>query len=173
MPRVSDAIAVSIDRTTDCVPFAPIRIRELVRFVCRRFRVRRAAIDLVIADDSGIRRINRRFFSRSAITDCISFDLSDPFDPGRCFAIVVNADLALRQARLRGHSPRAELALYLVHGLLHQFGFDDRTTAGARRMHHEEDRILRKAGYGVVYQNTRSPSRCRANMGLDSRRSCS
>ncbi|NLH17724.1 MAG: rRNA maturation RNase YbeY [Phycisphaerae bacterium] len=170
MPR-TDAIVVSVDRRTDSVPFALSRIRELVRSICRRHRIRRANIDLAITDDTGMRRVNRRYFASSAITDCISFDLSDHFDPVRCYAIVVNADLARRQARLRGHSPRAELALYIVHGILHQLGFDDLTIAEARRMHREEDRLLQRAGFGVVYHNASSPSRCPAMTSSDSRRS--
>jgi probable rRNA maturation factor len=161
MPRTDDAILVSIDRTTDCVPFAPARIRELVRLVCRRFRIRRAAIDLAITDDRGMRRVNRRYFASTAVTDCISFDLTDPTEPGRCFSIIVNAEQAQRQSRLRGHSSRAELALYIVHGMLHQLGFDDLTVAKAKRMHREEDSLLERAGYGIVYHNDASlPGRC-------------
>jgi probable rRNA maturation factor len=156
MPRTDDDIVVSIDLTTDCVPFAPARIRELVRFVCRHFRIRRASVDLAITDNPGIRRVNRRFFASSAVTDCISFDLTDPSEPGRCFSIIVNAELAQRQALLRGHSSRAELALYIVHGMLHQFGFDDLTVAAAERMHRQEDHLLARAGYGVVYHNAAS-----------------
>jgi probable rRNA maturation factor len=159
MPRTDDAIVVSIDRTTECVPFAPARIRELVRLVCGRFRIRRASIDLAITDNSGMRRVNRRFFSSSAVTDCISFDLTDPTEPGRCFSIVVNAELAQRQSDVRGHSSRAELALYIVHGLFHQLGFDDLTIAKARRMHHQEDRLLQQAGYVIVYHNAASSCR--------------
>jgi probable rRNA maturation factor len=171
MPRTDDAIAISIVRTTDCVPFAPARIRDLVRFVCSRFRLRRALVDLSITDNPGIRRVNRRFFASSAVTDCISFDLTDPSEPGRCFSIVVNAELARRQARLRGHSARAELALYIVHGMLHQLGFDDLTVATAKRMHREEDRLLEQAGYGSVYHNAASSGRrCPASTGPRSKR---
>ncbi len=172
MPRTNDDIVVSIDRTTDCVPFAPARIREWVRFVCRRFRIRRASIDLAITDNPGIRRVNRRYFASSAVTDCISFDLTDRSEPGHCFSIIVNAELAQRQALLRGHSSRSELALYIVHGMLHQLGFDDLTVAKAERMHREEDRLLERAGYGVVYHNDASwrCRRCPALSGPRSRR---
>jgi probable rRNA maturation factor len=171
MPRTDDAILVSIDRTTDCVPFAPARIRELVRLVCRRFRIRRAAIDLAITDDRGMRRVNRRYFASTAVTDCISFDLTDPTEPGRCFSIIVNAEQAQRQSRLRGHSSRAELALYIVHGMLHQLGFDDLTVAKAERMHRQEDRLLEQAGYGPVYQNAASTGRrCPASADPSSKR---
>jgi rRNA maturation RNase YbeY len=38
-----------------------------------------------------------------------------------------------------------ELQLYIVHGLLHLHGFDDRTPAEARKMKNTQDRILRSA----------------------------
>jgi probable rRNA maturation factor len=170
MSLTAEAIRVSIDRTTDRVPFAPARIRELVQFVCRRFRIRRASIDLAITDNPGMRRVNRRFFASSAVTDCISFDLTDPMELGRCFSIVANAELAQRQALLRRHSSRSELALYIVHGMLHQLGFDDLTVAKAERMHRQEDRLLEQAGYGTVYHNAASSCRRPALSSSGSRR---
>ena len=59
--------------------------------------------------------------------------------------------MAHRQARLRGHNAQAELALYILHGLLHNLGFDDVTAAKAAKMHKAEDDILKKFGFGVVY----------------------
>jgi probable rRNA maturation factor len=159
MSRGNDAICVSIDRATGCVPLGPARLRELVAAVLRRFRIRRASVDLIIADNAGMCRVNRRYFSSSAVTDCISFDLTDRLDDRRSFSIIVNAELAKRQAKLRGHSARAELALYIVHGLLHQLGFDDLTSKDAERMHLEEDRILQQAGYGRVYHQDSDPIR--------------
>jgi len=59
--------------------------------------------------------------------------------------------MAVREANLRGHSSEAELALYITHGLLHNFGFDDSTPGKARKMHNVEDEILQQLGYGLVY----------------------
>jgi rRNA maturation RNase YbeY len=36
-----------------------------------------------------------------------------------------------------------ELQLYIVHGLLHLHGFDDRTQADARKMQTAQEKILR------------------------------
>jgi probable rRNA maturation factor len=68
--------------------------------------------------------------------------------------LIVNGEMAVRQANLRGHSSEAELALYITHGLLHHLGFDDSTESQARKMHDMEDEILQQLGYGLVY-NTR------------------
>jgi len=61
--------------------------------------------------------------------------------------------MAVRQAKQRGHSTEAELALYVTHGLLHNLGFDDATQSGAKKIHEEEDKILQQLGYGLVYNS--------------------
>ncbi|OHB65226.1 MAG: rRNA maturation RNase YbeY, partial [Planctomycetes bacterium RBG_13_62_9] len=113
----------------------------------------RVEISIGIVDDAEMRRLNRKHLSRRGSTDCLSFDLSDEADPRRprVFDIIVNGELAIHEAARRGHSAGAELALYIVHGLLHQLGFDDATARQAERMHRMEDEILRDVGYGSVY----------------------
>ena len=69
------------------------------------------------------------------------------------FELVVNGEMAVRQAKLRGHSGEAELALYVTHGLLHNLGFDDSTQNRAKKMHDTEDEILEQVGYGAVYNS--------------------
>ncbi|RKY23526.1 MAG: rRNA maturation RNase YbeY, partial [Planctomycetota bacterium] len=67
------------------------------------------------------------------------------------FELVLNGELAVKQANLRDHSAEAELALYITHGLLHNLGFDDDTEARAKEMHDAEDEILQQLDYGPVY----------------------
>ncbi len=69
--------------------------------------------------------------------------------------IVVSADTAAREARGRGHSFEAELALYAVHGTLHLLGYDDDNEQAAARMHELEDEILGAIGVGAVYRTNR------------------
>lgn len=103
--------------------------------------------------------MNSRFLNRKGITDCLSFDLSDGDEEepqadnqmSRMLELIVNGQMAARQAQRRGHSSEAELALYITHGLLHNFGFDDATPSQARTMHEAEDEILHQLGYGSVY----------------------
>jgi probable rRNA maturation factor len=75
----------------------------------------------------------------------------DKKNSAKSFELVVNGETAVRQAKLRGHSSEAELALYITHGLLHNLGFDDSTKKKAEKMHSTEDKILRQFGYGPVY----------------------
>ena len=106
----------------------------------------------MIVDDKQIKKVNKEFLGRSYVTDVISFDLSDENSDGRVFELVINAQEAQRQAKSRGHSAEAELALYVVHGFLHDVGFDDAKQREAARMHKMEDEILEEFGYGITYR---------------------
>jgi probable rRNA maturation factor len=69
-------------------------------------------------------------------TDVITFQHGEIF---------ISADTAKRNARRFGNSLARELRLYVVHGLLHLRGFDDRDPAGARKMEGVQRKILTKA----------------------------
>lgn len=88
-------------------------------------------------------------------TDVLTFDLgSDRTQHLVDAEIIICAEVARRQAARRGGTSRqfhAELALYLVHGILHLAGFDDHNSHAATRMHAREDALLRAMGLGSVY----------------------
>jgi len=72
----------------------------------------------------------------------------------KLFELVVNGEMAVKEAACRGHSDEAELALYITHGLLHNLGFDDSTPDQAQKMHDAEDEFLQQHGFGLVYNNS-------------------
>ncbi len=137
----------------------PIQIEALVKAICRRFELVDTTISVGIVGDEEITELNERFLNHEGTTDCLSFDLSDPDDTqtGRVLDLIVNGQMAIRQARQRGHSSVAELALYVTHCLLHQLGFDDVTPEQAKEMHTAEDEILQHLGYGLVYNTDTKP----------------
>jgi probable rRNA maturation factor len=145
-------VTVQITKNCKATGLSSTKLASLVKLVCRRFNVSNAAVSIAVVGDATIRRLNKQFLNRRRSTDCLSFDLSDDDTKAqKSFDIVVNAERADRYARIRGHSVRAELALYVTHGLLHNLGFDDSTPARAAKMHKMEDNILRQARFGAVY----------------------
>lgn len=148
---------IAIEITTHCeVPSVELsKLETLIETICARFGLTQATIGVGVVGDEEIGELNARFLGHPGTTDCLSFDLSDAEDaqPGRVLDLVVNGELAVRQACRRGHSNEAELALYVTHGLLHQLGFDDVTPEKAREMHAAEDEILQHFGYGLVYNS--------------------
>jgi probable rRNA maturation factor len=149
-------IKVQITNNFAALAPRPLKIKKLIDAVFNHLSVEKTPgtlISIAIVDDIEIRKLNRKFLNRRSTTDCLSFDLSDTQAPGspKTFELVVNAEMAVRQANLRGHSPQAELALYITHGLLHNLGFDDSSDNKAKKMHEMEDNILQQLGYGLVY----------------------
>ena len=56
--------------------------------------------------------------------------------------LIINPDAAAREGRERNGGYPAEMALYLVHGLLHSAGEDDLSPAPRRRMRRREKECL-------------------------------
>jgi len=148
-------IAVQITKNFQNIDVSLSKIEKLVKAICNRFKLTNATISIAIVDDTQMRKVKAQFTNHKSTTDCLSFDLSDDQSPefSRTFELIVNGELALKQANLRGHSSEAELALYITHSLLHNLGFDDSTQNQDKKIHDTEDEILQQFGYGMVYNN--------------------
>ena len=145
-------IVVQIARKFEDVEFDANRIEKLVKAVCNRFKLNNATVSIAIVDRNEMLRINKEFLNCTSDTDVISFDLSDNKD-AKLFELVINAQKALSEAKLRGHSTLSELALYIVHGLLHNLGYNDADEEQAKKMHQIEDEILKDEGFGLVFRH--------------------
>jgi len=155
-------IVIRIIKNFKDVNTSTLKIKKMAKAICDRFGRHEQTdakyeISIAIVDDNEIRKLNKEFLNSKAATDCLSFDLSDDEKGQKFFDLVVNGEMALRQANLRGHSSEAELVLYITHGLLHNLGFDDLTQNQARKMHETEDEILQEFGYGIVYNKDTIP----------------
>ena len=152
-------IVIQIAKNFKDIDVNLLKLKKLVKIICRRFAIdkkqnTRYEISIAIVGDAEIRRVNKQFLHHNCSTDCLSFDLSDGCASlTKIFELVVNAEKAVKEAELRGHSSEAELALYITHGLLHNFGFDDSVLTEAEKMHGTEDEILQQLGYGLIYNS--------------------
>ena len=152
-------IIIQISEDYKGINFPSPKIRKLVKTIINRFqsqgplsKARKIEISIAIVDDEIFRRLNKQFLNSSSTSDCLSFNLSDKTcESTKHFELVVNGEMAVKQAELRGHSSEAESALYITHGLLHQLGFNDSTENKAKKMHNAGDEILQQLGYGIVY----------------------
>jgi probable rRNA maturation factor len=103
-----------------------------------------AEISVLLTDDAGIRALNREWRAKDHSTDVLSWPLAGPDEvPGPALGdIAISLDTASRQAERRGWALADELALLLIHGILHLLGHEDDTQAGSERMRAIETRIL-------------------------------
>lgn len=146
-------IVIEITKDFEGIEVDLAKFEKLVHAVCDLFDITKAVISIAIVGDAQISKVNAKFLNHDYRTDVISFDLSDCDTASKVFDLVVNAQMAIRQAQSRPHCPEAELALYITHGLLHNLGFDDLQPEQAKKMHETEDKILQQHGFGLVYNS--------------------
>jgi probable rRNA maturation factor len=107
-----------------------------------------------LVNSSEMARLNQTWLKHTGSTDVITLDYTcrmaenvsfKPTKPillaGEIFVCVEEALLHARRFRVRW---QAELARYIIHGLLHLQGYDDLAAAARRKMKRREDRLLRE-----------------------------
>ena len=131
-PPSASAIAVELSDTQAHLAVDRAALVRLAQSVLAGEGVARASVSIALVDDATIHAVNRRYLDHDGPTDVISFVLSDPGTPDLAGELVVSAEMAATTAREAGAEPLDELALYVVHGLLHLCGYDDRSAPTTR-----------------------------------------
>ncbi len=127
-------------------------LANTARYVLQERGVTEAAVSVAIVGHDEMAQLKQQYFGRLESTDVISFDLRDEPEASKLDCeIVVNAQQASHEAQARNGNRDAELNLYVVHGLLHQLGYDDHNDTEAQLMHQKEDELLEKLGFGKVF----------------------
>lgn len=90
-------------------------------------------ISVVLVSDRRMSQLHRQFLHQRGPTDVLTFQHGEIF---------LSVPMAERNARRLGNSLVREMRLYIVHGLLHLHGFDDRTGRSAREMEKMQAKVL-------------------------------
>lgn len=89
-------------------------------------------LELSLVDDATLAEVHGDFLDDPTVTDVITFPHGE---------VLVSVDMAARRAEEFGKGERGETFLYLIHGILHLAGLDDRCEADAAAMAKEQERI--------------------------------
>jgi probable rRNA maturation factor len=106
-----------------------------------------AIVSVLLVGDKKMRKLNRTYRSIDRTTDVLSFSqLEGPIsqtETADLGDIVISPAQARRQADEHGVTMDRELALLLVHGLLHLIGYDhEKNPYQARKMRAKEKELL-------------------------------
>ena len=114
------------------------KLRQLALEVAADFQ----SLSIVLVSDPAMARFNRQYHATAGTTDVLSFDYGAGHGE-----LIISVPRAVAQARQFRTTPSRELALYVVHGILHLQGHDDLTPGPRRRMRAAERRWLRKLDF--------------------------
>jgi probable rRNA maturation factor len=87
-------------------------------------------VDVLLASDRTLRRLNRTFRGKDKATDVLSFPALEELAGQHAGDLAISLDTAKKQAIEYGHTLRDEVRVLLLHGLLHLAGMDHETDRG-------------------------------------------
>lgn len=126
-------------------------LRAIVRgLFCELPLVENAELGVFLVAMPEMTRLNEAFLHHAGPTDVITFDYADQASRITHHAVAVHGEIficvdeAIRQARRFRTTWQAEIVRYLIHGVLHLLGHDDRRPAARRKMKRAENRLLRR-----------------------------
>jgi probable rRNA maturation factor len=111
-------------------------------------------IGMVVTGQDKIRELNRIYLEEDKPTDVLSFPMRDsdvdesgfvtpPDSALRLGEVIISYPQAKQQAREHGHTVKKEVAVLIIHGLLHLLGYDHDTPGRKRVMHKREAFIIK------------------------------
>lgn len=154
VPRSSPTAryAILVANQQSHLTISAARLRRIVRAALAAEEVAAATMSVAVVDNATIHRLNRAHLNHDYATDVLSFLFESALCAGQGRRIdgevVVSAQMALQTAGRIGWNAADELALYLVHGVLHLCGYDDHAKPDRRAMRRREKAIL--SGLGII-----------------------
>jgi rRNA maturation RNase YbeY len=127
---------------------AKIRRSRFVRFseqVLAAAGESASELSVELVGDRRMRTLNRRYRKKDRTTDVLAFAMREAANPCPTLLgdVVISIPTAVKQAKAAGRSLDEELAVLLVHGVLHLCGYDhERGKREALRMRRRERAIL-------------------------------
>ncbi len=100
-------------------------------------------LEFVFLDNKKIKALNKKYKGPDRATDVLSFGINRrEFGLPFCGEIIISLDRARENSKLFGTEFNTETVLYIVHGILHLFGYNDLTADQRLRMSARESKIL-------------------------------
>ncbi|MGD0352522.1 MAG: rRNA maturation RNase YbeY [Dehalococcoidia bacterium] len=148
-------INISIKRNMD-LPVDKNWLERIARRVLEDESIASSAeMGLLITDSKTIQKLNRIYRGQDKPTDVLAFQMTPNMnqEPEGSFVsppdgirhlgeVVISYPQAVKQAQEQGHGVPRELALLIVHGILHLLGYDHELPEEEQKMRDKENEIL-------------------------------
>jgi probable rRNA maturation factor len=122
--------------------------RGLIRQVGKILRneKKKGQVEVILAGDALLKRLNREFTGKNKTTDVLSFPWQESLTPKKRLnylgEIYISLEQAQRQAKEYGVTGQEELLRLVTHGTLHLLGYDHQKKDEARIMRKKEEKYL-------------------------------
>ncbi|HXL73565.1 MAG TPA: rRNA maturation RNase YbeY [bacterium] len=138
-------------------PVPDVWLKRLTTLTVKRVKgavfENKAELSIVLTGDAEVKRLNRIYRAKDKTTDVLSFPLLEgkTFPMGQRKTIilgdvVISVPQTKRQALEAGKPFKSELALLVIHGVLHLLGYDHMRLDEGKKMFALQDSLLKKFG---------------------------
>lgn len=141
------AIAIQNRQRTRRVNARSLR-RITKHLLAKQLKLDSAELGVCLVNDDEMIRLNEGYLRHAGSTDVITFDYSELGTRNSKLGteivgeIFVCVDEAMRQAKRFKTTWQAEVVRYIVHGVLHLLGHDDKRKRDREKMKREENRLV-------------------------------
>ncbi len=133
---------ITIKNLQNKIAIHPRKIKNLIHKVLKGERVKESGwINICLVNNALIKRFNAKFLKTNSATDVLAFNLN----AGKKIIladIMISTDTAIKQSSVFKTTPGYELLLYIVHGILHILGYNDRTKTQTKLMRKKESEYV-------------------------------
>jgi len=117
-------------------------------------------LGLVITGQERVQQLNRRYLGRDEPTDVLAFSMLPETDRSPFITppdgvlhlgeVIISYPQAVTQAEEHQHSVEREIAILIIHGVLHLLGFEHDKSELEREMRAREKEILSRIEGGLI-----------------------
>ena len=122
-------------------------ISQIIREAAKVFKKDNFQVDVCLINNREMLKLNRRFRGRNKLTSILSFPSSTKFLYPKNFLpyqgeIFLNLSSIKKEAKSNKIPLQQNMAILLIHGLLHLFGFNHKNKKETLKMEAREEKIL-------------------------------
>jgi probable rRNA maturation factor len=118
-------------------------LKQITGALLADMKITKAELGVNLVAEPEMTLMNETFLRHAGSTDVITFDYADSAaETVLAGEIFICVDEAILQARKFKTTWQSEIIRYIVHGVLHLLGHDDRRVEARRKMKREENRLL-------------------------------
>ncbi len=126
-------------------------IERIAHLVASRERRSIKNVLLIATDDQTLNEMKINFFGTDLLTDTISFNLNEPGEPIEG-EIYLSIDRILDNSHTYKVPFEKEIALVIIHSLLHLFGYNDDTANNKKQMDALQNFYIQQVNLNRLYR---------------------
>jgi len=122
-------------------------IKKVAEYVLGELEKSDLEITILIVSNQKITQLNRQYRNNDYSTDVLSFNIDyEDQDSGYKYLgdVVISGEKAIEQSIEIGHDIERELAILIIHGILHLIGYDHETYEDREIMFETQDQITQE-----------------------------